>query len=104
MRVGRTSSSTPARGRLPGGRESGRQRWPLFRSGAERKCVATWSPSVDKYVGCDGERRLMGRFSRRREVAVGLGVYAVYLTVRQLVVDDEGQLQAARKAGRVRAA
>jgi len=43
----------------------------------------------------------MGRFSRRREVAIGLGVYAVYLTVRQLVVNDKGQLEAARNAERI---
>jgi hypothetical protein len=55
----------------------------------------------DKYVGCDGERRLMGRFSRRREVAIGLGVYAVYLTVRHLVVDEDGRRTAARNAERI---
>ena len=40
----------------------------------------------------------MGRFSRRREVAIGLGVYAVYLTVRHLVVNEEGRRKAARNA------
>ena len=43
----------------------------------------------------------MGRFSRRREVVIGLGVYAVYLTVRQLVVNEEGKRKAARNAQRV---
>lgn len=43
----------------------------------------------------------MGRFSRRREVAIGLGVYAVYLTVRHLVVNEEGRRKAARNAERV---
>jgi PAP2 superfamily protein len=41
------------------------------------------------------------RFSRRREVAIGLGVYAVYLTVRRLVVDEDGRRKAARNAERI---
>jgi len=41
------------------------------------------------------------RFSGRREVAIGLGVYAVYLTVRHLVVNDEGRRRAAENAERV---
>jgi hypothetical protein len=40
-------------------------------------------------------------FSGRREVAIGLGVYAAYLLVRHLVVDEEGRRRAARNAGRV---
>ena len=41
------------------------------------------------------------RFSGRREVAIGLGVYAVYLTVRHLVVNEEGRRKAARNAERI---
>jgi len=41
------------------------------------------------------------RFSGRREVAIGLGVYAVYLTVRHLVVNERGRRQAKRNAERV---
>jgi hypothetical protein len=40
-------------------------------------------------------------FAGRREVAIGLGVYAVYLLVRRLVVDEEGRAGAARNAERV---
>jgi PAP2 superfamily protein len=43
----------------------------------------------------------MRRFSGRREVAIGLGVYAVYLAVRHLVVNDEGERKAARNAERI---
>src|SRR6187551_223019 len=64
-------------------------------------CVATRSPCVDKYVGCDGKRRVRRRFSGRREVAIGLGVYAVYLAVRQVVVNDEGRRKAAQNAERI---
>ena len=41
------------------------------------------------------------RFSGRREVAIGLGVYAAYLTVRQLVVNEEGRRQSAKNAERI---
>jgi PAP2 superfamily len=41
------------------------------------------------------------RFSARREVAIGLGVYAAYLAVRQLVVNEEGRRQSARNAERI---
>ena len=41
------------------------------------------------------------RFSGRREVAIGLGVYAAYLAVRHLVVNDEGRRKAARNAERI---
>jgi hypothetical protein len=41
------------------------------------------------------------RFSGRREVAIGLGVYAAYLAVRHLVVNDGGRRQAARNAKRI---
>jgi len=41
------------------------------------------------------------RFSRQREAAIGLGVYAVYLGVRQLAVTEEGQRKAARNARRI---
>jgi len=41
------------------------------------------------------------RFSGRREVAIGLGVYAVYLAVRQVVVNDEGRRKAAQNAERI---
>ena len=41
------------------------------------------------------------RFSGRREVAIGLGVYAAYLGVRHLVVNDEGRRKAAGNAERI---
>jgi hypothetical protein len=41
------------------------------------------------------------RFSARREVVIGLGVYAAYLTVRQLVVNEAGRRKADRNAERV---
>ena len=40
-------------------------------------------------------------FSRRREVALGLGIYAVYLLVRQAVVNERGRAEAARNAQRI---
>jgi hypothetical protein len=40
-------------------------------------------------------------FSRRREVVIGLGVYAAYLTVRHLVVDEHGRREAAENAERI---
>ena len=40
-------------------------------------------------------------FSGRREVAIGLGVYASYLIVRQLVVTKDGRRKAARNAERI---
>jgi len=44
-------------------------------------------------------RRASGRrFSARRETAVGLGVYAVYLLVRRAVVHQEGHRRARRNA------
>ena len=41
------------------------------------------------------------RFSGRGEVAIGLGVYAAYLAVRHLVVNDEGRRKAAGNAERI---
>src|SRR5918999_6184186 len=41
------------------------------------------------------------RFSARREAALGLGVYAVYLLVRRAVVNERGRLQAAENAERI---
>jgi len=41
------------------------------------------------------------RFSGRREVAIGLGVYAVYLGVRRAVFHEEGRAKAARNAQRL---
>jgi hypothetical protein len=41
------------------------------------------------------------RFSGRREAAIGLGVYAVYLAVRHVVVNDEGRRKAAQNAERI---
>jgi len=41
------------------------------------------------------------RFSGRREAAIGLGAYAVYLGVRALVVTERGRARAARNARRV---
>jgi len=47
-------------------------------------------------------RRASGRrFSARRETALGLGVYAVYLLVRQAVVHEEGRRKARRNAERI---
>jgi hypothetical protein len=43
-------------------------------------------------------------FSGKREVAVGLGSYAVYLLVRQLVVNERGRRRALRNARRIVAA
>jgi len=40
-------------------------------------------------------------FSGRKEVAIGLGVYAVYLGVRRAVVHDHGRTKAARNAQRL---
>jgi PAP2 superfamily len=40
-------------------------------------------------------------FSTGREVAIGLGVYALYLLVRRAVVNERGRAQAARNAGRI---
>jgi len=42
-----------------------------------------------------------GRFSGRREAAIGLGVYAAYLLVRQVKLRTRGREKAARNAGRV---
>lgn len=41
------------------------------------------------------------RFSKRREVAIGLGVYAAYLLVRRAVVNDEGRRLATQNAERI---
>lgn len=41
------------------------------------------------------------RFSGRREVAIGLGIYGAYLTVRHLVVNADGQRRAAENAQRI---
>ena len=41
------------------------------------------------------------RFSGRREVAIGLGVYAAYLLVRHQVVNREGERKAERNAERI---
>jgi hypothetical protein len=40
-------------------------------------------------------------FSPRREIAVGLGTYAVYLAVRAAIVNDRGRRAALRNARRV---
>src|SRR4029079_15047587 len=64
-------------------------------------CVATRSPCVDKYVGCDGKRRVRRRFSGRREAAIGLRGYGAYLAVRHLVVSDKGRRKATRNAERI---
>ena len=46
-------------------------------------------------------RRGRHRFSSRREVAIGLAVYAAYLLVRQAVVTEEGKRRARRNAERL---
>jgi hypothetical protein len=48
-----------------------------------------------------GGRFRSRRFSGRREVAIGLGVYAAYLLVRRLVVNEEGRRLAAVNAERI---
>lgn len=48
-----------------------------------------------------GARALTRSFSGRREVAIGLGVYAAYLLVRRLVVNEEGMRLAAQNAERI---
>jgi hypothetical protein len=48
-----------------------------------------------------GVRRRAKRFSKRREVAIGLGVYAAYLLVRRAVVNDEGRRLATQNAERI---
>jgi membrane-associated phospholipid phosphatase len=40
-------------------------------------------------------------FSGRREVAIGLGMYAIYLLVRTAVVNDSGRAQARQNAERI---
>jgi hypothetical protein len=45
--------------------------------------------------------RATGRFSGRREAAIGLGVYAVYLLASRFKRDDAARLRAARNAERV---
>lgn len=40
-------------------------------------------------------------FSTRREVAIGLGVYAAYLLVRRAAVTERGRARAARNAARI---
>jgi len=40
-------------------------------------------------------------FSGRREIAIGLGLYAVYLSVRRAVYDEQGRNKAAQNAERV---
>lgn len=40
-------------------------------------------------------------FSTRREVAIGLGVYAAYLLVRRAVVNERGRARAARNAAHI---
>jgi hypothetical protein len=42
-----------------------------------------------------------GRFSRPREVAIGVGCYAAYLLVRAAVVNGRGRERAARNADRI---
>jgi PAP2 superfamily protein len=50
-------------------------------------------------MGVTGTRKR--RFSTRREVAIGLGVYAAYLLVRRAVVNERGRARAARNAERI---
>ncbi len=51
-----------------------------------------------------GRDSLARSFSGRREVAIGLGMYATYLLVRTAVVNDSGRAQARRNAERIVAA
>ena len=52
-------------------------------------------------AGVGRRTRQDGRFSGRREVAIGLGVYALYLLASRRKRGDRGRLQAARNAERV---
>ncbi|HYM63538.1 MAG TPA: phosphatase PAP2 family protein [Gaiellaceae bacterium] len=52
----------------------------------------------------DGRESRARTFSGRREVAIGLGMYAIYLLVRTAVVNDNGRSQARRNAERIVAA
>jgi membrane-associated phospholipid phosphatase len=52
----------------------------------------------------DGGSSRARTFSGRREVAIGLGMYATYLLVRTAVVNDRGRAQARRNAERIVAA
>jgi hypothetical protein len=54
-----------------------------------------------KWLGVASSFRLSRQFSRRREVAIGLGAYAVYLLVRAAVVNRRGRARAARNAQRI---
>lgn len=46
-------------------------------------------------------RRVSRRFSRKREVAIGLGVYAVYLLVRRAALAKGGEQRAHQNAARI---
>jgi hypothetical protein len=48
-----------------------------------------------------GGRYRSRAFSRRREVGIGLGVYAAYLLVRRLKANEEGRRRAAANAERI---
>jgi hypothetical protein len=48
-----------------------------------------------------GKRARTRSFVGRREIGIGLGVYAAYLVVRHLVVNEEGRRLAARNAERI---
>jgi hypothetical protein len=57
------------------------------------------------YITGDGNTYLRRRgFSARREAAIGLGTYAVYLTVRALVQNERGRTAAKRNCARIVAA
>ena len=58
--------------------------------------MPAWWVSIAPTMGVTGTRRR--RFSTGLEVAIGLGVYAVYLVVRRAVVNERGRARAARNA------
>jgi hypothetical protein len=72
--------------------------------------TAQYLVAVHRFARCvrlgalvEGPRRA-NRFSWKREVALGLGLYAVYLTVRRLALAGEGRARAEYNAQRVVAA
>ena len=64
-----------------------------------RRQLRMWQVSMRAGVGRRTVQRR--RFSGRREVAIGLGVYALYLLASRRKRGEEGRLQAARNAERV---
>jgi hypothetical protein len=64
-----------------------------------RRHLGIWQVSMS--AGVRRRTRQAGRFSGKREVAIGLGVYALYLLASRRKRGDAGRLQAAKNAERV---